>query len=220
MNDLSGSGFNERAIDRSKRSPAGLRHSVNEFGVHGFQNPAGQSQVLILCVFMTIKNLVCAAVFCGTAMVAQDRPWKPLAFLIGTWDAKTEGASAAAATGAYSFRSELKDHVLARHSSSAGCKGPVDFDCDHSDILYIYQDAPAQAYQAIYFDNEGHTIHYDVSSPAPNTAIFLSSPSQPGPEYRLAYELKGSIMSGKFQMRLPGQTEFKSYLEWSGAKQK
>jgi hypothetical protein len=25
-------------------------------------------------------------------------------------------------------------------------------------------------------------------------------------------------MSGKFQLRMPGQAEFKSYLEWSGAR--
>jgi hypothetical protein len=29
---------------------------------------------------------------------------------------------------------------------------------------------------------------------------------------------KGAVMSGKFQMRMPGQAELKSYLEWSGLK--
>jgi hypothetical protein len=46
----------------------------------------------------------------------------------------------------------------------------------------------------------------------PTTAVFLSSPSQPGPQFRLSYQLKGSTC-GKFQMRMPGETEFKSYLE-------
>ena len=110
------------------------------------------------------------------------------------------------------------DHVLARRSSNAGCRGPADFDCLHGDLLYVYQDAPGKSYTAIYFDNEGHVIYYDVSIPAPTTAVFLSDQSQPGPQYRVSYELKGSTMYGKFQMRLPGATEFKSYLEWSGKK--
>jgi hypothetical protein len=33
-----------------------------------------------------------------------------------------------------------------------------------------------------------------------------------------SWQLKGSTMYGKFQMRMLGQAEFKSYLEWSGMK--
>ncbi len=79
-------------------------------------------------------------------------------------------------------------------------------------MLYIYQDAPGQPYKAIYFDNEGHVMHYDVSIPSRTSVVFLST------QFRLSYELKGSTMYGKFQMRPPGQNEFKSYLEWSGGK--
>jgi hypothetical protein len=35
---------------------------------------------------------------------------------------------------------------------------------------------------------------------------------------RTTYELIGPLMTGKFQSRMPGQTEWKSYLEWSGIK--
>ena len=146
-------------------------------------------------------------------------PWKALAFLQGTWEAKTTGDSNVTAMGTYTFRTELKDHILARHSTnSAGCKGPATYDCDHGDLLYIYQDAPGQPLKAIYFDNEGHVIHYDVSTPDTTTALFLSDASRPGPQFRLLYELKDAVMSGKFQMRMPGQSEWKSYLEWKGAK--
>jgi hypothetical protein len=158
-------------------------------------------------------------------VVAQGTPtsvtdsWKALSFLQGTWEAKATGGQGVSTTGAYTFRSELRDHILARHSTSdSGCKGPASYDCDHSDLLYIYQDAPGQALKAIYFDNEGHVIHYNVSTPDATTTIFLSDGSQPGPQYRLMYELKGAAMSGKFQIRMPGQTEWKSYLEWSGTK--
>jgi hypothetical protein len=168
------------------------------------------------------------ALLCALSLPAQNAPntapgrtsWKPLEFLIGTWAAKTQGGSAAAATGAYLFQLELRDHVLARHASTAECKGPADFNCEHADLLYVYENAPGQPYKAIYFDNEGHVIHYDVSTPTPTTAIFLSSPSLPGPQFRLSYERKGLTLYGKFQMRMPGQQEFMSYLEWSGEKKK
>ena len=146
-------------------------------------------------------------------------PWRSLRFLIGAWDARTQGGTAgAASSGTYVFQLELRNHVLARHTINAGCKGPSDFDCEHGDLLYVYQDSPGQLLKAIYFDNEGHVIHYDVTTPSEHSAVFLSSSSQPGPQFRLVYELKGGVMGGKFQLRMPGQSEFKSYLEWSGVR--
>jgi hypothetical protein len=168
-----------------------------------------------------IKKLVVAVLICASlaAQTSSAPSWKALNFLIGTWEATTRGGSAGAATsGTYSFQLALRGHVLARYSSNSGCKAPADFDCEHGDLLYIYPDAPRQSYKAIYFDNEGHVIHYDVSTPTPSTVVFLSSPSQPGPQFRLSYVLKGSTVYGKFQMRSPGESEFKSYLEWDGEK--
>ena len=149
--------------------------------------------------------------------------WQALSFLQGTWSASTTtaGSSGAKISGTYTFQLELKNHILARHTTSIeGCKGPATVDCDRGDLLYIYQDVPGQPLRAIYFDSEGHVIHYDVSTPNTTTAIFLSDPAQPGPQYRLVYELKGETMSGKFQIRMPGQSDWGSYLEWSGDRRK
>jgi len=150
---------------------------------------------------------------------AHSDPWQALSFLYGTWEAKTAGGQLVSSSGAYTFREELSGHVLARHSTSKeGCKGPANFDCDHNDLLYAWQAFPHGPVSAIYFDNEGHVIHYSVSTPDANTAIFLSDPNQPGPLFRLVYERKGDTMSGKFQMQMPGHSEWNSYLEWSGNK--
>jgi hypothetical protein len=147
-------------------------------------------------------------------------PFQPLSFLMGIWEAKTAGNNAVTASGTYTFSAELNGHILARHSTSdsAACKGPADFDCEHGDLLYIYSDVPGQPLRAIYFDNEGHVIHYTVTAPTASTVEFLSDPAQPGPQFRLLYELKGTVMSGKFQMRMAGQQDWRSYLEWSGSK--
>jgi hypothetical protein len=156
----------------------------------------------------------------NTAHSSEADPLKALSFLEGTWEGKTgSGSAGAQVTGTYTFQRELRNHTLARHTNSIGaCKGPAAFDCEHSDLLYVYQDAGGQSLKALFLDNEGHVIHYDVSTPSPTTAVFLSNSSQPGPQFRLLYELKDQIMSGKFQMRMPGQEEWKSYLEWSGGK--
>jgi hypothetical protein len=148
---------------------------------------------------------------------AKADPWASLRFLLGSWEAKTTGGFAQAkASAGYAFRLELRDHILARHSRSGACNASDDFDCQHSDLLYLYPAANGSAQQAIYFDNEGHVIRYDVTVPAPNSVVFLSDPTQPGPQYRLSYEFVDGVMSGKFELKMPGQADFTSYLEWSG----
>jgi hypothetical protein len=166
----------------------------------------------------TLAILLCAAGLCAQTPKPAASPLAPLAFLQGTWAAKAQGDTGAQGDADYTFELELRGNILARHGSYASCKGPQDFDCAHQDLLYVYPDGPSQSLKAIYFDNEGHVIHYDVSTPDATTAVFLSDPSAPGPRFRLTYSLKGGIMSGKFQMLMPGQTEWRDYLTWSGAK--
>ncbi len=173
------------------------------------------------------KLLVSAALLIGSSLFAEGTipvagvdPLKALSFLEGTWEAKTQGGSAGAqSAGTYVFQMELKHHVLGRHSNNdAGCKGPVDFDCNHSDLLYIFPDEGKKTLKAIYFDNEGHVIHYIVTVPQPTLAVFLSDPSNPGPQFQLVYELINGTMFGRFQIRMPGDTAWKTYLDWSGGK--
>jgi len=148
---------------------------------------------------------------------APTDPLTPLSFLEGNWEAKGQGGGASA-NGSYSFQRELGGHVLARHSRTADCKGPASFDCEHGDLLYVYTDGPGQPLKAIYFDSEGHVIHYAVSTPNATTVVFLSDAAQPGPQFQLVYMRQDAIMAGKFQMKMPGQPDWKSYLEWSGAR--
>ena len=163
-----------------------------------------------------MKPFVLSLIIGVGAFAQSTAAWKSLGFLEGTWDAKTTGGPAVA--GSYVFRKELGGHIMARHSKTGSCKGPADFDCEHGDLLYIFEEAPGAQLKAIYFDNEGHVLHYSVASSTPNSVTFLTDPAVPGPQFRLVYELKGAVMTGKFQMHMPGQEEWKSYLEWSGAK--
>lgn len=168
--------------------------------------------------FLGFLLLMAAPLAAQTVPSSAPNPWKALSFLEGTWEAKTQSGPAAA-SGSYTFQLELDKHILARHSTTdPGCKGPASYDCAHGDLLYVYEDAPGQQLKAIYFDNEGHVLHYNVSTPDATTAVFLTDPAASGPQFKLVYELKGQVMTGKFQMKMPGQADWKSYLEWSGGK--
>src|ERR1700722_18957531 len=149
---------------------------------------------------LALLLLFCLSGFAQNPSSAASNPFQTLSFLEGTWSATAQGNGGAAATGSYTFRLELANHVLARHSYTSACKGPADYNCEHGDLLYIYKQAGKL--KAIYLDSEGHAIHYDVTTPEVNTAVFLSDGSTPGPQFRLTYALKGDIMSGKFQMQM------------------
>lgn len=158
----------------------------------------------------------CLAVAAQTSTSTDHDPLAPLAFLQGTWDANVQNNATVTLSGRYMFDRELDGHVLARHGTNdPNCKAPAAFDCQHGDLLYVFQDASGAPLKAIYFDNEGHVIHYEVSASTPTSVVFLSEPGQ-GPQFRLTYELAAGVMTGRFQMHMPGQSDWRTYLEWSG----
>ena len=165
-----------------------------------------------------ILILFCFPLAAQTTPAAQPDPFQALSFLEGTWDANVQNNAAVTLSGRYTFQRELNGHILARHATSdPNCKAPANFDCSHTDLLYVFRDFPGAPLKAIYFDSEGHVIHYDVSTPAPTQVMFLST-SSAGPQFQLTYELKSGVLTGRFQMRMPGQTEWRTYLEWSGGR--
>jgi hypothetical protein len=164
------------------------------------------------------------------ATAASAGPLSALDFLVGTWSAQSNaatGSAGASASGDYTFRRDLAGHALERVSTSASCKAPSTFDCQHTDKLIIFGDPGAQSAHhssllALYLDSEGHVIYYTISTPDPHTAVFDSQAAVSAPHFRLIYHLEGSgpnaIMSGKFQTAAPGSQDFHSYLEWSGTR--
>lgn len=174
---------------------------------------------------MKLSNVVAVVMLSSLPLLAQAPqsavsadPFSSIAFLEGTWDANVQNNAAIKLAGRYTFDRELSGHVLARHATNdPGCKAPTSFDCSHSDLLYVFQEMPGSALKADYFDSEGHVIHYDVTTPTPTSVVFISSPG-PGPQFKLSYELSGRVMTGRFQMHMPGQDVWHTYLEWSGSR--
>lgn len=105
---------------------------------------------------------------------------------------------------------------MARHSRTSDCKSANALDCEHGDLLYLYNESGA--HRAIYFDSEGHVIHYAVNVLRPGEAVFVSEATG-GPRFRLSYELRAGTMTGRFEMQPPGKQGWLPYLQWTGTRQ-
>ncbi len=145
---------------------------------------------------------------------AGDSAWKKLEFLLGKWagSAGEKDTPRGAGQGRFSFEPELNRKIIVRHNYAAYTSG-----VRHDDLMVIYLDAPDDAPRAIYFDTEGHVIRYSLTFPAPDSVIFESDGTRPGPRYRLSYSLNGRALDGKFEVAPPG-AEYKLYMSWTSKK--
>ena len=120
--------------------------------------------------------LLLLAATCAGAQTAD--PFKALQFLTGEWvdeGAGTPGESA----GACSFTSDLQGKVIVRKSYAESSQGR------HDDLMVIYVDEASKKLKAIYFDNEGHVIHYSVEAGS-DSAVLRNE------QYRLTYRKNGT----------------------------
>ena len=142
------------------------------------------------------------ALLLGPAIQAQAPAsrFESLEFLLGNWTGEGTGQPGAG-QGEFRFAAELEGRVLVRRSYNQLASGQR-----HEDLMIVYLEGSPRA---IYFDSEGHVIHYTVSCPAFNTAVFESADA---PGYRLSYALEGKKLNGKFEVG------GKTYLTWTTVK--
>ncbi len=89
----------------------------------------------------------------------------------------------------------------------------------HDDLLIIYPDFTGNPSNAIYFDNEGHTISYSISY-SDNTIVLLSGKIPHIPVFRLTYSLLANdLIDTKFEMSQDGE-KFATYIEGKSRKVK
>jgi hypothetical protein len=141
-----------------------------------------------------------------------------LTFLVGEWEASGQGQPGAA-SGRTVFSRSLQERVIVRTSYA---EYPASGDkpaSRHDDLMVVYAAADGVV-RADYYDNEGHTIRYSVTSPAAGQAVFVSELVAGEPRYRLSYELEPSgLLKGEFAIAAPGATDdFKVYLSWESRK--
>jgi len=142
--------------------------------------------------------------------------WEAFRFLIGDWVGKGTG-SPGEAGGAFSFSLDLEEKILVRRNRADYPATKDKPAYSHTDLMVIYKEGTET--RAIYFDNEGHTIHYavTVSKEMPARITFLSEISASAPRFRFIYRtVNNDNMTFQFDIAPPGKPEaFARYLEGS-----
>jgi hypothetical protein len=151
-----------------------------------------------------------AALRAAEPATAAADPWTGWRFLAGDW---TGVEDASKLTGAFSFRFELDDHVLVRrnHADLPAANGrPAR---KHEDLMVVYSGAGAR--KAIFFDNEGHILHYTAELSAGGKVLtFLTDADAAAPRFRLTYtKTADDALDIRFEIARPGTPEsFSPYL--------
>ena len=108
--------------------------------------------------------------------------------------------------GKFSFSLELDKNILVRRSRTVFPTTAERHGYTHDDLLFIYSEYPGKK-RAIYFDNEEHTIHYEVSlDPDQKSIILESDPAPSMPQFRFTYIKTGDdTLDARFEMTPPGE---------------
>ncbi len=142
-------------------------------------------------------------------------PLEKLDFLMGDWISPMSGEPGKGVAGSCTFSFDLDKLVIVRKSRAEFAPKPgEEKGLVHDDLLIIFQEQEEFFPRAIYFDNEGHTLHYSVSFPVKGPgAVFETDPTRPGPRFRLVYSTdhNGDFWSD-FQVAVPGG-EFQSHVK-------
>jgi hypothetical protein len=141
-------------------------------------------------------------------------PWSGLNFLVGEWRGVGTGAPGKA-EGGTSFVFNLEKKILVRNNWAKYPPKPGEKSgLSHEDLMIIYPAGDGLTLHAMYFDNEGHVIPYSLSfSQKPDAVVFETDSAQPGPRFRMTYELKADgTLANVFWIAPPG-AEFKVYVQ-------
>ncbi len=119
--------------------------------------------------------------------------WERLEFLIGEWVSPVSGQPGEGIAGFSTFSYALDKKIIIRNSRAEFAPAPgEEKGLVHDDLLIIYQQPGESQLRAIYFDNEGHIIHYRVQfQDAQPGVVFESEATEKSPQARLAYTVEG-----------------------------
>jgi hypothetical protein len=122
-------------------------------------------------------------------------PWAAVRFLVGEWVGEGSGQPGQG-TGGFSFRFDLGARILVRRDHSEYPRSHDRPAVVHDALMVVYPQPGRDALAAVYFDNEGHVIRYEVSAAREGTVVLLSEAAGGGPRYRLTYTQLGPTVCG------------------------
>ena len=152
-----------------------------------------------------------------TAQQSEAPNWQEWSFLLGEWTGTGNGQPGQG-TGKFAFKPDLQRRVLVRtnYAEYPATKERPSF--RHDDLMIVFRESSSGPIGAIYFDSEGHVIHYSVKiNELARTATFLSEPAPGAPGYRLTYIGKGpDAVIIRFEVAPPDKPDqFQTYIEAS-----
>jgi hypothetical protein len=161
-----------------------------------------KTKLISLCVLLTITSI---------SFGQQNSSLENWNWLMGEWIGEGSGQPGKGG-GTFSFSYDLDKKIIVRKSHSE--YPPVNNKpaVIHDDLMIIYTDFNGNQSKAIYFDNEGHTINYQITYS--EKSIVLTSVNIPIiPIFRLTYSLVNSgTIDTKFEMSQDGE-KFMIYIE-------
>lgn len=137
-------------------------------------------------------------------------------WLIGVWVGEGSGQPGKGG-GSFSFSFDLDKNIIVRKSHSEYPATKNKPKIIHDDLMIIYFDAIDSLSKAIYFDNEGHIINYNVVL-AEKSITLTSLKMQNTPIFRLTYDLlENEIVNTRFEISQDG-ANFMTYVEGKSKK--
>jgi hypothetical protein len=152
-----------------------------------------------------------------TSQQSASPNWQDWGFLLGEWEGTGSGQPGQGA-GKFTFKPDLQRRVLVRtnYAEYPATKEAPAF--RHDDLMIVFRESSSGPAKAVYFDSEGHVIHYGVRiDESTKTATFVSEPAAGMPNYRLTYIGKGpDSVSIRFEIAPPDKPDqFQTYIEAS-----
>jgi hypothetical protein len=146
--------------------------------------------------------------------------WEKWNYLIGEWAGEHNGKPGQG-EGKFSFQPDLNGNILVRKSHTVFPSTSKSAEIIHDDLMIIYQPGSDSSQEAIYFDNEGHTIKYKVTF-NDKSIILTSDIIANETRFRFTYTLIDiKTVNASFEMALPQAPEdFKMYLQGKALKVK
>ena len=140
--------------------------------------------------------------------------WFAFQFLIGEWVGEGGGAPGQGG-GSLIFEFDLQQQVLLRRNHVKFPAVPDRPAFSHDDLTVIYPDSSGSL-RAIYFDNEGHIIHYTVGMTEDGKMItFVSDAVPSAPRFRITYiKRQNEVLTIRFEIAPPDDPDgFTIYTE-------
>ena len=141
----------------------------------------------------------------AASLCAQNKPnWDGWQFLIGDWAGEGTG-DPGQGTGGFNFELQLDQRILVRqnHAEYPATKDRPAY--SHQDLMVIHPEG--SGWSAVYFDNEGHVIHYEAEfRTGGDGVVFTSKDEASAPRFMLTYTKAGANKVGiEFAIAAPGK---------------